>query len=318
MPQVQAVAATPAAAAAAEPPTQQMAAMGIRQDAGRPRQGAGEQRPGRRRRDEEERVDTRPPNRDVKTGQAGMAVDIVANYFALKTRPEWRIYQYNVDFNPDIQSIRMKRSMLSKFQERIGPTNAFDGRILYLTKKLDDDPTELTATRDTDNSIVNITITRTADLPPTSPQLLPMFNVVFRRVLLKLGMQQIQRHYFSPAEQERTKLPAHKLEIWPGYATAIGQYEGRVMLCADVAHKVLRTETVLDVISDITRSRPPNVRDAVYKKLVGSIVMTRYNNKTYRVEDINWDVTPRHSFKKSKGEEISYIDYYQKVIPGKH
>ena len=39
----------------------------------------------------------------------------------------------------------------------------------------------------------------------------------------------------------------------------------------------------------------------------------RYNNRTYRIDDINWDVTPMSTFKSSTGEEISFYDYYKKV-----
>ncbi|XP_058557079.1 piwi-like protein 3 [Neofelis nebulosa] len=36
-----------------------------------------------------------------------------------------------------------------------------------------------------------------------------------------------------------------------------------------------------------------------------------YNNRTYRVDAINWEETPRSTFKKSGGEEITFIDYYK-------
>lgn len=43
----------------------------------------------------------------------------------------------------------------------------------------------------------------------------------------------------------------------------------------------------------------------------------RYNNKTYRIDDIKWDVFPSHTFHgRFKGVErdISYIEYYQEVL----
>merc|ERR1719365_15018 len=38
--------------------------------------------------------------------------------------------------------------------------------------------------------------------------------------------------------------------------------------------------------------------------------MTRYNNKTYRVDDIAWDKNPSHEFEGRNGEKISYMMYY--------
>ncbi|KAB1272421.1 Piwi-like protein 4 [Camelus dromedarius] len=47
------------------------------------------------------------------------------------------------------------------------------------------------------------------------------------------------------------------------------------------------------------------------KQLIGLIVLTRYNNKTYRINDIDWSVKPTHTFQKRDGTEITYVDYYK-------
>lgn len=41
------------------------------------------------------------------------------------------------------------------------------------------------------------------------------------------------------------------------------------------------------------------------------MVLTRYNNRTYRIDDIDWDRTPRDSFTLASGEEITFVDYYR-------
>ena len=42
--------------------------------------------------------------------------------------------------------------------------------------------------------------------------------------------------------------------------------------------------------------------------------LRRYNNKTYRIDDINWDMTPKSKFKRSQDEEVTFLEYYSKVI----
>uniref|UniRef100_A0AAA9SIK6 Piwi like RNA-mediated silencing 4 n=1 Tax=Bos taurus TaxID=9913 RepID=A0AAA9SIK6_BOVIN len=37
----------------------------------------------------------------------------------------------------------------------------------------------------------------------------------------------------------------------------------------------------------------------------------KYNNKTYRIDDIDWSVKPTHTFRKRDGAEITYVDYYK-------
>ena len=37
-----------------------------------------------------------------------------------------------------------------------------------------------------------------------------------------------------------------RLEVWPGYVTAVNEYEDGLMLNCDVSFRVLRTTTVLE------------------------------------------------------------------------
>lgn len=39
--------------------------------------------------------------------------------------------------------------------------------------------------------------------------------------------------------------------------------------------------------------------------------MTDYNKKTYRVDDVSWQASPRSTFK-MRDENVTYMDYYQK------
>lgn len=45
--------------------------------------------------------------------------------------------------------------------------------------------------------------------------------------------------------------------------------------------------------------------------VVGTVVLTRYNNTTYRIEDVDFDASPKTTFMKN-GEKVTYVDYYQK------
>lgn len=56
----------------------------------------------------------------------------------------------------------------------------------------------------------------------------------------------------------------------------IGQFEEKVMLCADVSHKVLRNENVLEFMMNLYGS-VDNSRfaETCEKELVGLIVLTR-------------------------------------------
>jgi len=62
------------------------------------------------------------------------------------------------------------------------------------------------------------------------------FCVQFLRLL---SLKQIGRHYFNPAKHN--DIPQHSLQLWPGFITAIAEYDGGAMLNIDLAHKILRT-----------------------------------------------------------------------------
>merc|ERR1719323_301032 len=104
----------------------------------------------------------------------------------------------------------------------------------------------------------------------------------------------------------------HKLEIWPGYVTSIRQHEDQILLCCEVSCKVLRTDTVYDQIQEILKrgGAGANFHKQVEKVLLGAIVITRYNNKTYKIDEIAWDKSPMEEFDGRDGTKTSLQKYY--------
>ena len=60
----------------------------------------------------------------------------------------------------------------------------------------------------------------------------------------------------------------------------------------------------------ISNCRGQNFKDQITRKVIGVTVLTRYNNKTYRIDDIAWDKSPASTFETSEGP-VSFIDYYK-------
>jgi len=48
------------------------------------------------------------------------------------------------------------------------------------------------------------------------------------------------------------------------------------------------------------------------QRLAGYVVLTRYNNGTYRVDDIAFDKSPQSTFEMMNGLQASFIDYYKR------
>lgn len=72
------------------------------------------------------------------------------------------------------------------------------------------------------------------------------FNILLNRVMRALDLVRIGHQNFNPSCAY--DLNKHRLEVWPGYVTAINEYEGGLKLCLDAKHRVMRTETVRDLM----------------------------------------------------------------------
>lgn len=102
------------------------------------------------------------------------------------------------------------------------------------------------------------------------------------------------------------------MELWPGYATSIRKHEQDILLNCDVAHKVMRMDTVYDLLQETHRSDRGNLENAFKQKALGLTVLTQYNNATYRIDDIDFKKTPMTTFDK-KGTAVTIADYYKEV-----
>ena len=49
--------------------------------------------------------------------------------------------------------------------------------------------------------------------------------------------------------QAKVELHAEGLEVWPGYITSMRQHEESTLLCCELKSKILRIDSVLDIVS---------------------------------------------------------------------
>ncbi|KAK5606868.1 Piwi-like protein 1 [Crenichthys baileyi] len=246
--------------------------------------------------------------KESKTGTSGATIRLTANYFRILSRPQWVLYQYHVDYKPPMESRRLRSALLFQHAEILGSARSFDGAMLFLPQRLHSKETVLySETRNQEK--VQITITLTNELPPSSPVCIQFYNIMFRRILRILNMQQIGRNYYNPSDPHEIR--HHRLTVWPGYSSTILHYESSIMMCSDVSHKVLRSETVLDFMVNLRQQcGSQRYTEICAKELIGLIVLTKYNNKTYRIDDIAWDHTPNNTFTRRE-TEISFKNYYK-------
>ena len=163
-----------------QPPTEQMARMQVTNGAAKqpeqPTTAAG--RGGRGKPFTE--LHTKPEHVVDKTGITGQQINVVSNYVVLRNRPNTVHYQYHVTYEPQLEYKKLRIGLLFSQEQVIGKIRAFDGMILYLPIRLQNDVTTLQV-RTHKGEDVKITITLTNELSANNPVCLQLFNIIFRR-----------------------------------------------------------------------------------------------------------------------------------------
>ena len=47
-------------------------------------------------------------------GTLGDPVNIIANYIKILTKPQWELFQYHIEFRPDIENKRFRREIIAQ------------------------------------------------------------------------------------------------------------------------------------------------------------------------------------------------------------
>lgn len=155
---------------------------------------------------------------------------------------------------------------------------------------------------------IQISVTIEHIKSPGDEELVAFYNNIFNHVMQELRLVQIKRHHYDP--MSKISIPTHKLELWPGHVCAIQDFDGGLMLTCDTSHRVLRTNTARDLLYELYRSDDENFEKNAKARLLGAIVLTRYNNKTYKIDDIDFKRNPMHEFTDSSGRSQTYKDYF--------
>ncbi|XP_043284504.1 piwi-like protein Siwi [Venturia canescens] len=249
---------------------------------------------------------TRPSTVLSKQGTEGKSVQVQANYFKVLNATDWCLYKYRVDFAPEEDRIQARKGMLGVHRDKLG-AYIFDGTVLYTSNRLPQ-PLEVFSKRRSDDANIQIVIRLVGDISKGDEHYLQFYNIIMRKCLEYLQLQLVGRNYFDA--RNKVEVPQYKLELWPGYETSIRQHETNILMCAEITHKVMRQQTLLDILNECYNKFGNQYQERFKAMVIGVTVLTDYNNHTYRVDDVDYSQSPNSTFTK-KGEEISYKEYYR-------
>ncbi|XP_049977087.1 piwi-like protein 3 [Alexandromys fortis] len=243
--------------------------------------------------------------KDSKTGTGGQVIKLQTNHYQVTCGHEIA-YKYNIDYQPDIKDMAIRTDLLLKHKSILGNCHIFDGNSLLLPRRLQHSEMELVSQTESDDK-VRIRIRLSSELHPNHPEWLRYYNILFSKLLKLNNMEEMESNP-EDLRDLRNLLQASRMDILRGYTTSILPYEKSLTLCADVKHRLLQKKTVLDLI--LEKKANGAKKEEVSEEVVGSIVYTMYN-KTYRIDDVNWEKKPKDTFKKFDGSKTTYMDYYR-------
>ncbi|XP_066151998.1 piwi-like protein Ago3 [Euwallacea fornicatus] len=253
-----------------------------------------------------------PQEPTLYQGTSGKQINISLNYLRLDLEKGRGVFEYEVKFNPEIDAKNHRVKLVNQvIRGQLETAKMFDGgNILYLPVKITDTQKIFTAELPGSNEEVILTVVYKKQKSLGDRDCLHLYNILFKRIMHVLLYTQMGRNYFNP--EHRHLIPQHKLEVFPGFAVTVDEREGGLMLTLDTQHRVLRTQNAYELLYELkTTTNPKMFKETVQKNFLGSCVFTRYNNKTYIIDDVLWDMTPMDTFPTRDGRNITFVDYYK-------
>ncbi|XP_059470677.1 piwi-like protein Siwi [Neocloeon triangulifer] len=253
------------------------------------------------------------PRALVNPGAAGgKPIDLKSNFFRLCSAGQFGVFQFSVQFEPDEERTFVRRAIMRQNAEKmgLGKSYLFDGSTLFDSKKPTKNPIIANAITK-DGLQIKITANYVKRIEPCDPAYGQVLNLIFKKVLHLLKLKPIKRDFYDP--QAKIEFEEFKLHVWPGYRTTARRHENDILLHTSIISKVMRDETAYEIMSKVARCVEQKDRKAKMRdSLLGATVMTVYNNKTYRVDDIEDQITPQSTFEKN-GTQVSFIEYYKQI-----
>ncbi|XP_068908412.1 piwi-like protein Ago3 isoform X2 [Tenebrio molitor] len=241
-------------------------------------------------------------------GQAGTPIRATANYIQLDVEKDRGVFEYEVRFTPDIDAKSNRIKLVNEALGELSTTKVYDGdTCLYLPAQIFADKKEHNSVIPNTNEPVKMILIYKRK--KKMGECLHLYNVLFKRIMHILLYTRMGRNYFSP--DHKYLIPQHKLEVLPGFAVHVDEMEGGLMVCLDTQHRIIRCQTVYEFFHEVRASDPRNFKEQATNNLIGACVLTKYNNKTYVVDDIGWTMNPRDSFETKSGSKCSFVDYYK-------
>ena len=148
----------------------------------------------------------------------------------------------------------------------------------------------------------------------SSSEILPIYKNYFNKCIRSLNFISFRNNYF-----DKNKLTSFEnIELWPGISPNLKMVSDNIFLNLSPITKVIRSESAYNYLKKLVSKYQSNsdYQKKINENIQNLSVLTRYNgDKSYKIEGVDFTKNVNSTFKKDNGEEIKYIEYYQKRYP---
>ena len=218
------------------------------------------------------------PERSAKA--QGRELKLFSNYFSIDfdSNDVAGVNKYTVKFEPEIPDTarKMRKEVLKLCRDKIKEHLEFFidwGLNVFSLRKVADLPQY---EAEHDGTKYKIDIEWVQLMEATDKDHLNFLKIFFNSMMRSLRFEQIGPKVFNPAKAHA--LDAHNVQVWPGFDTRMIMKERGALLSIDVAFRVVRTDTVLDYISQLRDKADQKGKDwqtAINEAIVGATVVTK-------------------------------------------
>ncbi|CAF4486977.1 unnamed protein product [Rotaria sp. Silwood1] len=224
--------------------------------------------------------------------------DLLENQLFIRcTITQW--YKYLVEFQPIITSRTTRFKMINHLSKCLGDLHKlYDGQFIYVSRQLLKETFVFNNTTINTPNEVRIRYIETINIEQIPMDLI---NVLFR-LAIDQGRESIMNSI------NRNGGHRQKVRHWNGKVVNIEHKDDGILLTIDFVQKP--STTCYEELERFYMSTcGDDYQESARKELINKLVLTRYDNRTQRIDNIDFQLTPA-TFTFNDDSQTTLIDYY--------
>jgi aubergine-like protein len=246
-------------------------------------------------------------------------IEVISNCFKMSYNPDRPIYRLSVFISEVPESEEgVRRRIMSRIGRQLWET--FNSKFVFANTMLyvaslpvsEDEPeaSEYSFTASLDDRAYDIILRKVGIIERENEhEATHFYNKFMKEALRTLRYTQIGTRLFNPAKER--PVDRANVTLWPGYSVNCIRTQAGCFVKIDSSYKAIHIGTVLDSIR--REMRNADYQAKIKTELVKRVVVTRYNKRLYRVDDVAFNLNPESTFTNSAEEQLTYVEYYRSI-----